>query len=485
MDHVNSSDTLSKDDVRYCPCICFIWVEEEREVVQQVDDCTRPIRCPLFQHGHVWTTAGIVKVQFEELPKGLSDQEDVGNSSNETPSVSGSSRGYGSEKPWVARSYFSIVDVEGLKRIRSQYQIPEDTVLRIPNLDERACSSKFDDVAFYEADFKAGLRFPMQPFMREQLDRLCLSPGQLAPNAWRMAIPYSCVVGFWTLNGRQKNLKLVTGLPTSNREWKDGYIFVCGDNWESLPWEENDDTFVRVRRAWGTPPASGIKHPKLSQEGQNRVLRALHHRDHHYTNFIQPKLLAFHSFGMTTAKLNKDKLKRMMEQKDAVPINLGKKRKGDSAPKPVSEEVPVRPLLIIVGSEGGHGRHQSMHALGGRLGVEALAKDEELKRRAESYRKALDQLKALSEQMETARARAVEEYKSSDACDDNNTNIPRMWKCSAVQLLKVIEEQMGLEGRLQDPAFVKNFGMQWPHDFSTNSSNVQGQQPASHAYTLC
>jgi hypothetical protein len=27
--------------------------------------------------------------------------------------------------------------------------------------------------------------------------------------------------------------------------------------------------------------------------------------------------------------------------------------------------------------------------------------------------------------------------------------------------------------------------MQWPHDFSINSSNVQGQQPASHAYTLC
>ena len=61
MDHVNSSDTLSKDDVRYCPCICFIWAEEECEVVHQVDDCTRSIRWPLFQRGHVWTTARIVK----------------------------------------------------------------------------------------------------------------------------------------------------------------------------------------------------------------------------------------------------------------------------------------------------------------------------------------------------------------------------------------------------------------------------------------
>ncbi len=72
--------------------------------------------------------------------------------------------------------------------------------------------------------------------------------------------PYQIAVspGFWTLNSRKKRLKLVIGLPTSNREWKDDYIFVCGDNWEGLPWEEKDDSFVRVRRAWGTPPASGV-----------------------------------------------------------------------------------------------------------------------------------------------------------------------------------------------------------------------------------
>ena len=49
---------------------------------------------------------------------------------------------------------------------------------------------------------------------------------------------------------------------------------------------------------------------------------------------------------MTTAKLNKDKLKRMMEKKDVVPNNLGKKRKGNLAPKLVLEEVLVHPLVI-------------------------------------------------------------------------------------------------------------------------------------------
>ena len=49
---------------------------------------------------------------------------------------------------------------------------------------------------------------------------------------------------------------------------------------------------------------------------------------------------------MAIAKLNKDKLKRMMGQKDAMPVNLGKKRRGDSASKLVSDEIMVRPPMI-------------------------------------------------------------------------------------------------------------------------------------------
>ena len=113
-------------------------------------------------------------------------------------------------------------------------------------------------MVFYEADFNAGLRFPLQPFMRELLECLRLSPGQLSPSAWRTVISYMvlwrvsskgadsitvdeflycykpCQIavspGFWTMNNSKKGMKLVTGLPTSNREWKDDYIFVCGEN---------------------------------------------------------------------------------------------------------------------------------------------------------------------------------------------------------------------------------------------------------------
>jgi hypothetical protein len=122
--------------------------------------------------------------------------------------------------------------------------------------------------------------------LRGSLVHLNFSPAQLAPNAWRTAI--ACMVmwkvcskradslivdellfcykpcqiavspGFWTLNVRQRGLKLVTGLPSSNREWKDDYIFVCGDNWEGRPWEEKDDNFVRVRREWGVPSSTSV-----------------------------------------------------------------------------------------------------------------------------------------------------------------------------------------------------------------------------------
>ena len=51
-------------------------------------------------------------------------------------------------------SYFSKIDQEDINRIRTRYQIPDDIVLRIPDLDERACCLKIEgDAAFDEVDF--------------------------------------------------------------------------------------------------------------------------------------------------------------------------------------------------------------------------------------------------------------------------------------------------------------------------------------------
>ena len=225
-------------------------------------------------------------VRSEDLPEGLSDRGEDSRSTEETLSVSGSSRVAGPDDSWVARSYLSkVVYVDGVEGYRRKYQIPEEVVLRIPESDEVACSSRYGDVAFYEADFNAGIGFPMEPLMRELLDRLNLAPGQLAPDAWRTMVGSMvmwkvlsdgkddltidellfcykpCQIpaspGFWSLNMRQRGLKLIVGTPSSNREWKDNYVFVCGDNWEGLQCEK-DDNFILVRREWGVPSSSGV-----------------------------------------------------------------------------------------------------------------------------------------------------------------------------------------------------------------------------------
>jgi hypothetical protein len=262
-------------------CVLRCLSKELFDLVFPALDTWKTVKDLMASEGNSWSL-----VRSEDLPEGLSDRDESGCSSEETPSVSGLSKVLVSEDSWIARSYFSIVDVEGLEKYRRRYQIPDNVVLQIPDPDERACLSKYGDMAFYKANFRAGFRFPMQPFMRELLDRLNLSPGQLTPNAWRTVI--TCMVlwrvcskgadsftvdellycykpcqiavslGFWTLNVWQRNLKLITGLPSSNKEWKDDYIFVCGDNWEDLPWEEKDDNFVRVRCEWGVPSSSNV-----------------------------------------------------------------------------------------------------------------------------------------------------------------------------------------------------------------------------------
>ena len=162
--------------------------EEFFDLVSPTLDTWKVIRGLMASEESSWH-----EVRSEELPEGLSDRGEDSRSQEEAPSVSGSSRVVGSDDSWIVRSYLSkVVDVEGLEKYRHPYQIPKDVILRIPESDEVACLSKYGDVAFYKADFNAGVRFPLQPLIRELLDRLSLSPGQLAPNAWWIVV--ACMV---------------------------------------------------------------------------------------------------------------------------------------------------------------------------------------------------------------------------------------------------------------------------------------------------
>uniref|UniRef100_A0A2N9FPT7 Uncharacterized protein n=1 Tax=Fagus sylvatica TaxID=28930 RepID=A0A2N9FPT7_FAGSY len=310
----------------------------------------------MVSEGGSWSS-----VRSEDLPEGLSDRDEVGRSSEETPSASGSSRVVGPDDSWIARSYRSlVVDVEGLEKYRRNFQIPEDVVLRIPESDEVACSSKYGDVAFYEANFKAGLRFPLQPLMRELLDRLNLAPAQLAPNAWRTVV--ASMVMWKVCSGGADDLtvdELLFCYKPSQIAVSSG-VLDFERKAEGVEIDRWDDKFIPVRREWGVPSSSAHKRPHLDHDGHNRVLRALHHREHHYKRFIHSDLLALYSFGpepnevvlslqevnekrMATAKLNRDKLKKMMSQQDEAPLTVGKRRKTDSSSKKVVDERVLPP----------------------------------------------------------------------------------------------------------------------------------------------
>ena len=181
-------------------CVLRRLLEEFFDLVSPALDTWKVVRGLMVSEESSWH-----KVRSEELPEGLSDRGEDSRSQEEASSVSGSSRVVGPDNSWIARSYLSkVVDIEGLHKYRRRYQILEDVVLRIPESDEVACSSKYSDVAFYEVDFNTGVRFPLQPLMRELLARLNLSLGQLAPNAWRTVV--ACMVMWKVLSDGKDDL---------------------------------------------------------------------------------------------------------------------------------------------------------------------------------------------------------------------------------------------------------------------------------------
>ena len=109
-------------------------------------------------------------------------------------------------------------------------------------------------MGMYDTMFAAGLRLPLTALHRQLADFLSLSVTQIALNAWRTFIgaeilwgrlsggnhqlsldeffyyyrPHHIASskGTYHFNARDKNLRLVSDMPDSNRNWKSRYFFV-------------------------------------------------------------------------------------------------------------------------------------------------------------------------------------------------------------------------------------------------------------------
>ena len=144
------------------------------------------------------------------------------------------------------------------KELHPRYQIPDHILIRLPRENERCYSGRTADVGMYDAMFATGLRLPLTALHRQLADFLGLSVSQIAPNAWRIFIsaevlwghlsrgnhqlsldeffycyrPHhiSSSKGTYHFSVREKDLKLVSDMPDSNRNWKSRYFFVEGTN---------------------------------------------------------------------------------------------------------------------------------------------------------------------------------------------------------------------------------------------------------------
>uniref|UniRef100_A0A2N9F591 Transposase (putative) gypsy type domain-containing protein n=1 Tax=Fagus sylvatica TaxID=28930 RepID=A0A2N9F591_FAGSY len=425
-------------------------------------------------------------VLSEELPEGLSSsgRESEGTFFETTTSTRVVSRLPVVPKHLAVYSYFSKFNEESLGRIRSRYQVSEDVVLRIPNSDEQACSHA-EDVALYESTLTAGLRFPVQPFIRELLDFLSLAPGQVAPNRWRVIISFMVMwkesndgldditveeflycfepsqiaasPSFWTFRNRDNLVKLVEGLPSFNRGWKNGYFFVCGDNSERLP-EESDD-FIRIQRTWGIPSPSALNRPTFTPVWKDRILRVHSLFNRQYTHYIQPELLFRHSFGpepnatilsliqtnekrKATMKINKSKLKKKIldeeiavvqatddgpticrshglvaKRAEAAITELDFQEYANARTKNISK-LMVHSLIRAVFELNKEKR--GLIAAVEAVKVDLIAKEGDVKAAVEARDEAMKEMKHLMGQVEGVRAAAVLDYKASEAFEDNN-----------------------------------------------------------------
>ncbi|GFY89241.1 hypothetical protein Acr_06g0011810 [Actinidia rufa] len=171
----------------------------------------------------------------------------------------------------------NIMTIEELNALRETYSFPPEVRARLPDEGETITSIHPGEVAFYEAAFPAGLRFPLHNTIRLILQFYNICPAQLVPNAWRSI---TCSMALWRvykyslslsefrnlfslscnpkpdqgwLYFKARNKKvLLGGYPSNVKGWKSKFFFVSGDEWE-IPAGTSPVGAPRVPRTWGIP----------------------------------------------------------------------------------------------------------------------------------------------------------------------------------------------------------------------------------------
>ncbi|GFY88794.1 hypothetical protein Acr_06g0007340 [Actinidia rufa] len=192
---------------------------------------------------------------LDSLPSWVSDHLGEGSpymTDEVNQSPSSPMEGSPEESPLVAihpsvEEKTNIMTLEELDALRDTYSFPSGVQIRLPDEGETITSTRPGEVAFYEAVFPAGLRFPLHNTIRLILQFYNICPAQLVPNAWRSI----CLLHGVVAGARNKKV-LLGGYPSNVKGWKSKFFFVFGDEWE-IPEGTSRVGAPRVPRTWGIP----------------------------------------------------------------------------------------------------------------------------------------------------------------------------------------------------------------------------------------
>ncbi|KAL2471818.1 Uncharacterized protein Adt_39954 [Abeliophyllum distichum] len=167
---------------------------------------------------------------------------------------------------WAALDLPSILVEEDLTKMREQYRIPSDIELILPGPNERACFPREGCTALHLNAFVSGMRLPLHPMLRRILRAYALAPTQVSPNGWSqmvggmylwfrhsfgMEMPLHVFqtvyqprklprkkgkeeeAGWYYFCPWGSHKPLVTGCPSSIKQWKESWFWVSG-NWQRV-----------------------------------------------------------------------------------------------------------------------------------------------------------------------------------------------------------------------------------------------------------
>ena len=183
---------------------------------------------------------------------------------------------------WTINDFISSVKQTHFNTLREEYQILANIPMRLPF--KRECYYKgVEDVKVYEQHLKAGLRFPLSALHRHLLQYLGLAITQISLNTWRVflgaEVLYGVIFdeacrmtveeffhcyspseitqskGMYSFVPRSSLLRLVCDTPDSNRNQKNHYFFIQGDNWIR---HLGDEEYMLVDKTQGIMPPFGM-----------------------------------------------------------------------------------------------------------------------------------------------------------------------------------------------------------------------------------